>query len=68
MTGESVYDMKRLGTIGLLVLGMSVFSPLLYPFTWIRWGLLALIFVLIWKKRELLLGGLFGDKRKMGEK
>ncbi|MEZ3503106.1 MAG: oligosaccharide flippase family protein [Lachnospiraceae bacterium] len=68
VTGESVYDMKRLGTIGLLVLGMSVFSPLLYPFTWIRWGLLALIFVLIWKKRELLLGGLFGDKRKMGEK
>lgn len=68
VTGESVYDMKKLGIIGLLVLAMSVFSPLLYPFTWVRWGLLVLIFVLIWVKRELLLGGLFGDKRKMGEK
>lgn len=67
-TGESVYDMKKLGMIGLLVLVMSIGSPLLYPYTWLRWGLLVLIFVLIWVKRDLLLGGLLGDKWKMGKK
>lgn len=68
VTGESVYDMKKLGTIGLLVLIMSIFVPVLYPYTWVRWGLLLVIVIVAWKERRLLLGGLFGDKRKMDEK
>lgn len=68
VTGESVYNMKKLGMIGLLVLVMSVFSPLLYPYRWIRWGLLLAIVIFIWIKRRILLGGLFGDKQKMDEK
>lgn len=68
VTGESVYDMKKLGVIGLIVLIMSIGSPLLYSYTWIRWGLLIVIFAVIWMKRDLLIGGLFGEKKKLVEK
>lgn len=64
MTGESVYDMKKLGSIGGLTLLMSIFSPLLYPYRWVRWGLLVLIAVVICLKREFLLKGVFGDKQE----
>jgi len=65
VTGESVYDMKKLGVIGLFILAMSIFAPLLYPYTWVRWGILVLIMLFIWKKRRLLLGGILSDKRKV---
>ena len=68
VTGESVYDMKKLGVIGLIVLIMSIGSPLLYSYTWIRWGLLIVILAVIWMKRDLLIGGLFGEKKKLVEK
>ncbi len=68
VTGESVYDMKILGVIGLIVLIMSIGSPLLYSYTWIRWGLLIVILAVIWMKRDLLIGGLFGEKKKLVEK
>ena len=62
VTGESVYDMKKLGIIGLIVLVMSIFSQFLYPYTWIRWGLLIVIGLVIWKNRKILLEGIFGAK------
>lgn len=62
ITGESVYDMKKLGIIGLSVLVMSIFSQFLYPYTWIRWGLLMVIGLVIWKNRKILLEGIFGAK------
>lgn len=68
VTGESVYDMKKLGAIGLIVLIMSIGSPILYSYTWIRWGLLVVILAVIWMKRDLLIGGLFGEKKKLAEK
>lgn len=64
VTGESVYDMKKLGAIGLIVLVMALLSPLLYPYTWMRGGLLVLILIFTWKKREILLTGLLGNKRR----
>lgn len=60
--------MKKLGVIGLIVLIMSIGSPLLYSYTWIRWGLLIVILAVIWMKRDLLIGGLFGEKKKLVEK
>ena len=68
VTGESVYDMKKLGAIGLIILIMSIGSPILYSYTWIRWGLLVVILAVIWMKRDLLIGGLFGEKKKLAEK
>ena len=68
VTGESVYDMKKLGIIGLIILIMSIGSPILYSYTWIRWGLLVVILAVIWMKKDLLIGGLFGEKKKLAEK
>lgn len=68
VTGESVYEVKKLSVIGLAVLLMAIFSPFFYPYTWARWGLLGFIFIAVWRKRRLLLGGMFGDKWKMDEK
>ncbi len=62
VTGESVYDMKKMSLIGGIVLFMSVFSQFLYPYTWIRWGLLLVIGCLVWKNRKILLEGVFGAK------
>lgn len=68
VTGESVYDSKKLGIIGLIVLLMSIFTPVLYPYTWARWGILLVILVVIFLKRDLLLGGILGDRRKVDQK
>lgn len=68
VTGESVYDSKKLGVIGLIVLLMSIFTPVLYPHTWARWGILLVILVVIFLKRDLLLGGILGDRRKVDQK
>lgn len=64
-TGESVYDMKKLGSIGVVVLLLAIFVPFFYDFTWIRWGLLLLGIVLLWKKRSVLLGGILHGKQKV---
>lgn len=68
VTGESVYDSRKLGIIGLIVLAMSIFTPLLYPYTWARWGILLLILVVIFIKRDVLLGGILGDRHKVDQK
>lgn len=67
-TGESVYDMKKLGSIGIMVLIMAIFVPFFYSFTWIRWGLLLLGILWIWKKRALILGGILHGKQNMDKK
>ena len=68
VTGESVYDIKKLGIIGLIILGMSIGAPILYSFTILRWALLVAIVVVIWIKRDIVIGGLLRDKKKMADK
>lgn len=68
VTGESVYDMKKLGMIGLIILGMSIGAPVLYSFTILRWALLVVIVAVIWIKRDVVIGGLLRDKKKMADK
>lgn len=67
VTGESVYDMKKLGVIGALVLAGALLSPVLYPYTVARWGLLLVILLLAWKNRKLILGGLLHGKEKLDQ-
>lgn len=68
VTGEAVYDMKKLGLIGAVVLVMSIVSPVFYSFVWVRWGFLVILLLVLWKKKNVLLGGLLNDKRRMDEK
>lgn len=62
VTGETVYDMKKIGLISFIVLLMSAFVCVLYDALWIRSIIFTVMIYVLWRNRRKILGGLQSDK------
>lgn len=64
---NSVYNMKWIGLLSLLVAVVSVFSRFVYRFSIIRYSLLALLCIAAVLLRKKIIGILFAGKRRKDE-
>lgn len=63
ITGYFVYDIKKIGMIGLVIVLASLFISELYNYTAARLGVLLLLLIVLWVKKEWLFGSILKKVR-----
>ena len=50
--------MKKIGIIGVIIIGFSLFIPGLYNYSYVRYGILIIIVLVLWMKKDWLFGSI----------
>lgn len=58
VTGSDIYDMKKIGIIAVIIIGFSLFIPGLYNYSYVRYGILIIIVLVLWMKKDWLFGSI----------